>query len=92
MVASHNHGCLMTHMKGPGAPGELARGSKEGKACAWNFLALFASGDVRIATAMRDGGITQISFIDYQVFELLPIASAYILPIYGRYCTVVTGE
>ena len=43
MVSSHNHGCVVTRMKGPGFPGELARGSKVGKACAWNLLYLYSS-------------------------------------------------
>ncbi len=92
MVSSHNHGCVVTRMKGPGFPGELARGSKVGKACAWNLLYLFAAGDVRIATAMSDGGISKVSSVDYEVFELLPVTSAYVAPLFARYCTVVTGE
>jgi hypothetical protein len=80
-------GCLFANVTGPGRPGPLARGSKQGKACGWNILALFAWGDLRIQTAMRNGGITQISSVDSSAFELLP-------GFYGvsRYCTVVSGE
>jgi hypothetical protein len=81
-------GCALTaNVKGPGAPGELARGSKEGQACGYNVLALFSWGDVRIATAMKNGGITEISSVDSKSFQLLPILYGF-----GRYCTVVSGE
>ena len=81
------HGCAFTGAKGPVAPGELGRGSKTGEACGWSFLALFARGDMRITTAMKNGGITKISSIDKRVVEVVP--GFYI---FGRYCTVVTGE
>ena len=81
-------GCILTaNVRGPGFPGELAQGSKEGQACAYNVLWLFAWGDVRIATAMKNGGITEISSVDSKSFQLLPILYGF-----GRYCTVVSGE
>lgn len=81
-------GCALTaNVKGPGAPGELARGSREGQACAYNILSLFAWGDVRIKTAMQNGGITEISSVDSKTFQLLPLFYGF-----SRYCTVVSGE
>jgi hypothetical protein len=88
VTASPVQGCFMAaNVRGPGFPGELARGSRVGQACGWNLLALFTWGDVRISTAMRNGGLSKISSVDSKSFELLP-------GFYGvsRYCTVVSGE
>ena len=87
ITASHSHGCFMTNVKGPGSSGALARGSKEGKACGYNILALFSWGDVRITTAMENGGISEISSVDYKAFELVPGFYGF-----SRFCTVVSGE
>jgi hypothetical protein len=81
------HGCFLGTVKGPGFPGPLAYGTREGRACGWNLLALISVGDVRIQTAMRNGGITEISSVDYYSFELAPGFYGF-----SRYCTVVTGE
>ncbi len=81
-------GCALTSdVLGPVAPGWLAEGSKRGEACAYNVLWLFSWGDVRIATAMRNGNMTQISTVDSKSFQLIPFFYGF-----GRYCTVVTGE
>ena len=87
VTASNAHGCFLTTARGPGAPGELARGSKEGKACGWNLLALISVGDVRITTAMEQGGISKISSVDHYAFELIPGFYGF-----SRYCTIVSGE
>ena len=84
---SDSHGCFMTNVKGPGGSGPLARGSKSGRACGYNILALFSWGDVRITTAMEKGGISEVSSIDYDAFELIPGFYGF-----SRYCTVVNGE
>lgn len=87
VAKSPAHGCFFTNVRGPIAPGPLGQGTKEGKACGYNILALFTWGDVRITTAMKNGGITEISSIDHDTFELIPGIYGY-----SRYCTVVTGE
>ena len=87
ITASPAHGCFLTSVKGPGFPGPLARGSKEGRACGWNLLALISVGDVRIQTAMRNGGISDVSSVDSYSFELIPGFYGF-----SRYCTVVSGE
>ena len=87
VTGSHSHGCLMTNVKGPGGSGSLAKGSKSGKACGYNILALFSWGDVRITTAMTNGGISEVSSIDYDAFELIPGFYGF-----SRFCTVVNGE
>jgi hypothetical protein len=61
--------------------------AREGRACAWNVLALVAVGDARISTAMRNGGITRLASVDYANFELVPWYLGF-----SRFCTVVRGE
>ncbi len=68
-------------------PGPEASGSRTGEACAWNLLRLVAVGDVRVETAKRNGGISSVSSIDSQTFELIPYWG-----VFTRYCTVVTGN
>ena len=78
---------MLHHLgEGPGGSGDLARGSKEGRACGWNLLALISVGDVRITTAMEKGGITEVSAVDHYAFELIPGFYGF-----SRYCTIVTG-
>ena len=86
-VHSHINGCFVTSIQGPGEPGDIPRGQKVGKACGWNLLALISVGDVRIETAMKNGGITQVSSVDYEAFQLVPFFYGY-----GRFCTVVHGN
>lgn len=87
ITASHSHGCFLTSAKGPGRSGSLPRGSKEGKACGYNVLALFSWGDLRITTAMKQAGIQEISAVDYTAFELVPGFYGF-----SKFCTVVRGE
>ena len=86
--AAHSHGCALTWLQGPSMPGEDGVAAvKKGRACAWNFLALFAAGDMRVSTAMKDGGITRVASVDYESTELVPRYLGI-----SRYCTVVRGE
>ncbi len=89
------HGCIYTNMTSAVATGPLAEGSKVGRACGWNLLNLVAIGDLRIAKAMKDGGITNIanvSAIDLETVEILPVASFVLAPFYAKVCVVVRGE
>jgi hypothetical protein len=82
------NGCAITSARSPIAPGDaLGIGTKEGRACGWNILMLFAWGDLRITTAMKEGGITQVTSVDSHAFELIP-------GFYGvnYYCTIVSGN
>ena len=58
-------------------------GTKEGKACAKSYLALFATGDASIKAAAAEGGITNITSVDHESSWLL---------IFGEYCTIVRGS
>ena len=68
--------------------GEIATanqaGKKRGTACATNILGMVSSGDASIATAMRDGAISVVSYVDHSSYSVLGF--------YGKYCTIVTGN
>jgi hypothetical protein len=87
VAEAHTHGCLVTIVEGPGRSESGASSTKKGSACAWNVLRLVAAGDMRISTAQRNGGITAISSVDYETFELVPYYG-----VVSRYCTVVSGS
>lgn len=58
--------------------------TKEGKACAQTILGLVATGDASISAAKANGGITQVSHIDYSAKSILGII--------GDWCTIVKGQ
>jgi TRL (tRNA-associated locus)-like protein len=76
-------GGLYTQSKLPvsGVPGPHA---KTGEACATSILGLIATGDASISAAMNNGGITDVSTVDYRLDNVLGI--------YATYCTVVKGN
>lgn len=56
---------------------------RQGKACSTNILHLFAFGDSSIATAKRNGGITKVYSVDYELNTFVVGANV---------CTLVSGE
>lgn len=76
-------GALYTNQKAPLFPGRET-GSKEGRASTRMVLFLFAWGDGSIDTAARNGQITQIKHLDYELYNVLGV--------YQRYTTIVRGE
>ena len=58
--------------------------TKEGKACAQAILGLVATGDASIAAAKANGGITEVSHIDYTAKSILGIIADF--------CTIVKGK
>jgi hypothetical protein len=61
-----------------------APGKKRGTACTENIAGLVTSGDATISAAMKDGAITQVSSVDHHYKSILGI--------YGKMCTIVTGN
>ena len=57
--------------------------TKRGKACAKNILGLVGSGDSSIEAAKKDGGITKVLSVDYDI-------ETYLL--FGTVCTIVNGQ
>jgi len=77
-------GGIYTEVAFPVAASEGARGSKVGTAKATSILALVATGDASLKTAMANGGITKVKHVDYSVKNILGI--------YGEYTTTVYGD
>ena len=78
-------GALYTEVKGPIAVGNDGFSySKVGTAKATSILGLVATGDASIKTAMEDGKITKVKYVDFHVKNILGI--------YGEYATTVYGD
>ena len=75
---------LYTQVKGPLDAESGKSASKEGRACAANYVGVVAIGDASIEAAKKHGGITSVSTVDHESFSVL---SAY-----SRFCTLVYGE
>ena len=58
-------------------------GTKTGKGCTSNILGVYASGDASINTAAKSAGITNISTVERQFTNYI---------VYGKMCTIVTGN
>lgn len=76
-------GSIYSEYKAPGQVGN-ATGTKTGQACAMSILGLVGIGDASLTEAMAHGQITQIAHVDHENFSVLGV--------YGRTCTVVTGQ
>lgn len=77
-------GSLYTELKLPlGATGEKS-GTKVGTAECVSYLSLITTGDASIATAMRNGGITKVSHVDWEVRNILGLVGNYKVIVYGE--------
>lgn len=59
-------------------------GAKTGESCAMSILGVVGLGDASIASAAKAGGVTKVSTVDSDNFQVLGV--------YAKNCTVVTGE
>ena len=82
------NGLIYNGSKGPVAAtsGNATDYSKIGKATchAFNFYISIAWGDCSVQKAQRAGGLTEVTIVDNEIFEILSI--------YGSYTTVVYGN
>ena len=79
------YGAIYTEIKSPIAVGDKpVLTTKSGRAMSTSVLGIVATGDSSITTAARNGGITKISHVDYEVRNILGVI--------GEYTTVVYGE
>ncbi len=58
--------------------------SKRGEACGTNILMIMAQGDHSIDAAKRNGGITQVTSVDADIYSIGPF--------YSKVCTIVRGN
>jgi len=56
-----------------------------GEACSTSILGLFAKGDFSISAAKANAGITKVSTVEERYLH-------YVLGVYSKYCTVVSGS
>ena len=57
--------------------------SKVGKAEAQSVLGLVATGDASIQTAVKNGNIKTIKYVDYHVENILGVIGKYTVIVYG---------
>lgn len=79
------YGAIFTEVKMPvAASNEGVTGQKIGTAKCTSILGLIATGDSSIETAAKNGGISQISHVDYEVRNILGLIGEYTTKVYGR--------
>lgn len=78
-------GSVYTGVKLPmTATGSGSASARTGEATCTSVLAMVAVGDCSIEAAMKNGGITKVNHVDWQVQNILGI--------YGTYKVIVWGE
>ncbi|GFO56623.1 TRL family protein [Geomonas sp. Red276] len=76
-------GALYTELKLP-ITATSTPGKKEGTAECESILSLVATGDCSIETAKKNGGITRVSAVDWEVKNILGIIGKYKVKVYGE--------
>jgi|YNPMSStandDraft_2_1061718.scaffolds.fasta_scaffold29721_2 hypothetical protein len=76
-------GVLFTSAK-IGTYGTGKPASKTGESCAFSVLGLIAIGDASVEAAKSRGGINDVSYVDYEIFNVLGL--------YAKLCTMVRGN
>ena len=78
-------GAFYTEVAFPGAVGDGSLNySKVGKAMSTSYFALIATGDASIQAAAKNGGITDIKYVDYNVKNILGFIGEYTTTVYGN--------
>jgi hypothetical protein len=81
--ASPNGWAIIKQEKIPAFATDNGKATKTGRACAQNVLSIYASGDASIEAAKKEGNITKIAYVDYEMENYV---------VFGKVCTVVRGE
>lgn len=78
-------GMLYTEIQAPSAVGNdvAVAGKKVGVSKSISVLGLVAVGDGSIKTAMANGKITKVKYVEYSVKNILGIYGEYITTVYG---------
>ena len=84
-ATSYPIGGILTQLKLPVdvTAGDV-RGMKVGKATCKSYLAMIATGDASIDAAKKNGGITKVHYMDWEVENILGIIGTYTLTVYGE--------
>jgi hypothetical protein len=76
-------GALFSNVKEPVLINESNNGQKEGISCGENILGIYASGDMSIETAAKNGKITKIQSVNREVKNRW---------LWSDVCTIVRGH
>ncbi len=77
-------GALYTELKLPVDAASNVKATKKGVAESESILGLVATGDSSIQAAMKNGGITRISHVDWEAKNILGIIGKYKTVVYGQ--------
>ena len=78
-------GGIYTEIKVPvTATGESGKNLKVGTAECQSVLCIVATGDASIEAAMKDGGITKVHHVDWEVKNILGVIGNYKTVVYGQ--------
>lgn len=85
-ASSYPVGSLYTNLKLPVSvtDNQHKAGLKVGTVECQSILALVATGDCSVETAMKNGGITKIYHVDWEVENILGIIGKYKVTVYGE--------
>ena len=84
-ATSYPHGMVYTELKLPvTATANSGTPTKVGTAKCISVLALVAIGDASIEAAKKDGGITKVHHVDWEVENILGIIGKYKVTVYGE--------
>lgn len=84
-ATSHPIGLCYTQLKLPVAVGSgEASVTKVGTAECVSYFGLVTTGDASIATAKRNGGITKVEHVDWEVENILGFIGKYKIIVYGE--------
>ena len=77
-------GVAYTNLRLPLAVADQNAGKKVGVAESRSYLGLVATGDSSIQAAMRNGKITRVSHVDWEVENVLGLIGTYRTIVYGE--------
>ena len=85
-ATSYPTGSIMTKLKLPVAvtSNSAMKSPKVGTAECVSYLGMWTEGDISISAAMKNGGITKIHHVDWEVNNLLGLIGKYKLIVYGE--------
>lgn len=78
-------GFIYTEVQGGSLVVENTAPSKTGQACSTAILGLIATGDTRVETAMNNGGIRKVSYVNQSI-------KSFVGGIYSEVCTIARGN
>ncbi len=85
VYSTNGSGSLFTSFtESVAASGGVDTGGKTGEACAQNILGLASFGDASVNKAAQNGGIKKVATVDRSYLNVLFL--------YGKSCTIVTGQ